>query len=249
MKSLFKKSVFAAAFLAAALGFAAGKAQAAGDVKHFEDTHFSFDGFFGHWDKAQLQRGFQVYNEICSSCHSLHLVAFRNLAEIGFNEDEVKAIAAEYSVLSEPDFYGDVTESPASPSDRIRGKGVAENAPDLSLMGKARVGGPDYLKALLAGYEEAPADVELQPGLYYNPYFPGHQIAMPQPLLGDDVTYSDGTPTTLEQEAEDVAAFLMWASEPMLEERKRMGIKVILFLIVLTGLLYAVKRKVWADLH
>jgi ubiquinol-cytochrome c reductase cytochrome c1 subunit len=249
MKSILKKSLFAAAFLAAGLGLSAGKALAAGDTAHVEDTHFSFDGFFGHWDKAQLQRGFQVYNEVCSSCHSLHLVAFRNLAEIGFNEDEVKAIAAQYTVLGEPDFYGDVVESPAVPSDRIRGKGVAENAPDLSLMGKARVGGPDYLKALLAGYEEAPADVEVQSGLYYNPYFPGHQIAMPPPLAGDDVSYADGTPTTVEQEAEDVAAFLMWSSEPMLEERKRTGIKVILFLIVFTGLLYAVKRKVWADLH
>ena len=245
MKSMIKKGIFAAALLALGFGISAPQVQAAGESQPIPDTKFSFDGFFGGWDKAQLQRGFQVYNEVCATCHSLEYVAFRNLLEIDFTEEEAKAIAAQYTVLGEPDFYGDVEEMQAELPSRIRGKGVAENAPDLSLMAKARVGGADYLKALLAGYEDAPADVEMQEGLYYNSYFPGQQLSMPQPLWGDD----DGTEATIDQQAEDVAAFLMWAAEPHLEDRKRTGIKVLLFLIVLTGMLYAVKRKVWAELH
>ncbi len=196
-----------------------------------------------------MQRGFQVYNEVCASCHSLNLVAFRSLEELDFTEEQVKAFAAEYTVFTEPDAYGEVEEVTAEPTDRIRGKGVFENAPDLSLMNKARVGGADYTHALLTGYKEPPEGVETPAGLYYNEYFPGNWISMPQPLWGEDVSYADGTEPTLEQEAKDVTAFMMWAAEPHLEDRKRMGVKVLLFLIVFTGMLYAVKRKVWADLH
>ena len=247
MKSMLKKSVLAAAVLA--LGLSASVRSEAAVGAEVPETEFSFDGFFGTWDKAQLQRGWQVYNVICSSCHSLEYVAFRNLQEIGYSEEEVKAFAAEYTVFTEPDIYGSVEEVTAVPSDRIRGKGVFENAPDLSLMAKARAGGASYVKALLVGYEEAPAGVEVQDGLYYNAYFPGGQISMPQPLWGDDVSYADGTEASIEQQSEDVAAFLMWTAEPHLEDRKRTGVKVLLFLIIFTGMLYAVKRKVWADLH
>lgn len=248
MNKIMKNSALAAV-LALGIGAFADRAEAAGAAVEIPDTAFSFEGFFGTWDKAQLQRGWQVYNEVCASCHALEYVAFRNLEEIDYSEEEVKAFASEYTVFTKPDIYGTVEEVEATPTDHVRGKGVFETAPELSLMAKARVGGPEYIKALLAGYEEAPADVEVQDGLHYNAYFPGNQISMPQPLWGDDVTFADGTEATIEQQAEDVAAFMMWTAEPHLEDRKRMGIKVLIFLIVFTGMLYAVKRKVWADLH
>jgi ubiquinol-cytochrome c reductase cytochrome c1 subunit len=249
MNNLLRKTLALSALALTAFGLPASGAKAAEGGMALPEVHYHFQGIFGSWDKAQLQRGFQVYNEVCSSCHSMHLLSFRNLEQIGFSEDEVKAIAQQYTVFTKPDANGEVEEVTAKPSDHIRGKGVYENAPDLSLMAKARAGGPQYIHAVLTGYQDAPADVELAPGTSYNLYFPGHQIAMPQPLYGDDVTYADGTETSLNQISTDVSAFLMWAAEPYLEERKRTGVKVLLFLIVLTGMLYAVKRKVWKDLH
>jgi cytochrome c1 len=179
--------------------------------------------------------------------------------EIGIGEEEVKAIAAEYLVTDGPDENGEMFDRPATPADRFVSPFPNDNAarasnngalpPDLSLIAKARIGGPDYLHALLIGYEEAPAGVEVREGLYYNKFFPGHQIAMPPPLFEDGVEYPDGTPATVEQMAEDVTHFLAWAAEPNLEARHRTGVKVILFLLALTALAYAVKRKVWADVH
>lgn len=251
---------FVGAGLAALMSVSLHGARAEEESVDLPEINWSFGGIFGKFDKAQLQRGFQVYDEVCSSCHSLRLVAYRNLAEIGFDEERIKEIAAEKQLPGEPDEDGEPTERDALPSDKFVPPYANEQAaraanngalpPDLSLMTKARIGGANYVYGLLVGYEdEAPEGVELAEGMAYNHVFPGRQIAMPKPLDDEAVEYADGIEATLDQHAEDVTAFMVWAAEPELEERKRLGIKVILFLIVLSALLYAVKRKVWADLH
>ena len=235
-------------------------ARAAGGGGEIKAHDWSFSGVFGTFDRGALQRGYQVYKEVCASCHSMNLLYYRNLTEIGLNEDQVKEIAAEYEVADGPDGEGEMFMRPAKPSDRFvapfaneqaaRASNNGANPPDLSLIVEARFDGPDYIYSLLTGYEdEAPEGVELGEGMNYNHAFPGNQIAMAPPLFEGAVEYADGTEATLEQMAEDVTTFLTWAAEPMLETRKRMGVKVILFLIVLSALLYAVKRKVWSDLH
>jgi ubiquinol-cytochrome c reductase cytochrome c1 subunit len=251
-----KKLIVAAAVVFAALH--AGAAQAA-EGKDLPARDWSFSGIFGQFDRDALRRGFQVYREVCSGCHSLRLIAFRNLEALGYGEDEIKAIAAEFTVVDGPDNEGEMFERAGLPADRIpapfpndKAAAAANNGatpPDLSLIIKARNGGADYLHALLTGYAEPPEDRELLEGQNYNLYFPGNVTAMAPPLEEDAVEYGDGTPATVEQMATDVAVFLTWAAEPELEERKRMGIKVVLFLLVFTGVLYAAKRKVWADLH
>jgi len=234
-------------------------ANAEEDAK-LEKQEWSFSGPFGTYDKGQLQRGLQVYKEVCAACHSLNLVSYRNLAEIGLSFDEIKAMAAEQEVQDGPDDEGEMFMRPARPSDRFVAPFPNDNAakasnggalpPDLSLMAKARKGGPDYLFSLLIGFEEeAPEGKTILEGLSYNKVFPGNAIAMAPPLDEDSVEYADGTKATLEQEARDVTAFLNWAAEPELEQRKNLGIKVLLFLLVLTMLLYALKRKIWQDLH
>ena len=190
----------------------------------------------------------------------MSLVAYRNLTGIGLSEDQITAVAAEYEVTDGPNEEGEMYSRPAKPSDRFVAPFANDNAarasnngalpPDLSLMAKARKGGPDYLYALLTGYkEESPEGVTLMEGMQYNVYFTGNQIAMAPPLADDAVEYQDGTKPTLAQLAQDVTTFLNWAAEPELEERKRMGIKVLLFLIVLTAMMYALKRQVWRDQH
>ena len=253
-----------AAALTAALGAGLGTALQSDAVRAAEGVavpaqSWSFDGIFGTFDRAALQRGLQVYAEVCAACHGLQYIAFRNLAELGYNEDQIKAFAAERIIVDGPNDDGEMFERDGRPSDYFPSPFANDKAaasanggavpPDLSLMAKARAGGPDYLYALLTGYDDPPADVEMNEGLSYNHYFPGHQIAMAQPLDDDAVEYADGTEATLDQMSRDLSAFLMWTAEPMLEERKRTGIKVILFLIVLTALFYAIKRKVWSDLH
>lgn len=232
---------------------------AAGDAAHPEAQDWHFSGLFGTFDTAAVQRGLQVYLEVCASCHSLDQVAYRNLHELGFNEDEVKAIAAEYEVTDGPNEEGDMFERPARPSDRFVAPFANENAarasnngalpPDLSLQVKAHPGGADYIFALLSGFKDAPDDVEMGDGMNYNPYFSGGQIAMAPPLFEDSVEYSDGTKATIEQMAHDVTNFLHWAAEPEMEDRKRVGWKVVLFLIVMSAILYAAKRKTWSNLH
>ncbi len=224
-----------------------------------ESRDWSFSGIFGSFDRAAQQRGLQVYREVCAGCHSLKLVAFRDLAGLGYEDNDIKALAAEYEVEDGPNDEGEMFTRPARPFDRFvppfpnaQAARAANNGTfptDLSVITKARKGGADYLHALLTGYADPPEDLELQDGMSYNPYFPGGQIAMPPPLFDDGVEYADGTKATVEQLSRDVVTFLAWASEPELEERKRLGIKVMLFLIVLTGLLYAAKRKVWSDVH
>lgn len=244
---------------AALLALAGAPAFAAGNADEPEAQDWIFDGVFGSFDRAQVQRGLQVYLGVCGNCHGLKYVAYRDLAGIGYDEEQIKAIAAQYEVEDGPDDSGEMYLRPARPADRFfspypnEKAAAAANAgappPDLSLMVEARAGGADHLFAFITGYGEAPEGAEVSEGLFYNPYSPGRQTAMPQPLYGDDVAYADGTEATIEQEARDVTAFLAWAAEPNLEERKRLGLGTMLFVIVMTGLFYASKRKVWKDVH
>ena len=244
----------ALAWISAAPAFAAGPGFA------LEKQDWTWQGIFGSYDKATLQRGLQVYREVCAACHGMKRIAFRNMAALGYNEAEIKTLAAEYFIVDGPDEEGEMFEREGKPSDRYPSPypnpqaAMAANGgaypPDLSLITKARVNGPDYLYNLLTRYlEEAPSDFELSEGKYYNEVFPGHQISMAPPLYDDTVEYADGTSPTLSQHAYDVTNFLMWAASPELEQRKSLGVKVILFLIVLTAMLYALKRKIWADVE
>ncbi len=237
-------------------------AYAAGDAKTPTAMEWSFDGLFGTYDRNALRRGFQVYKEVCASCHSLNQIAFRNLSQAGgpeFSEAEVKAIARDYIVEDGPDDYGDMFERTALPRDKFPSPYPNENAaraanggaypPDLSLINKARGGGADYIHALLSGYGDPPEGVEMRAGLYYNPYMAGGKIAMPAPLLDELVEYNDGTPATVEQMSMDVTHFLNWTAEPELEQRKRIGFMVLIYLTIFAGLMFFSMRKIWADLH
>lgn len=220
---------------------------------------WSFSGVFGTFDRAELQRGFQIYSEVCSNCHSMNLLHYRDLAALGYNDDAIAAIAAQKQVTDGPNDQGEMYQRPARAADAFvapfandQASRAAHNGalpPDLSLIIKAREGGEDYCYGILTGFVNAPANFKLNDGMSYDEYFPGHQIAMPQPLSDGSVTYADGTKATLPQEAHDVCTFLAWAAEPTMEERKRTGAKTILFLLAMTGVLYAAKRKVWAELH
>jgi ubiquinol-cytochrome c reductase cytochrome c1 subunit len=246
--------------IAAALGVLAGLAIAAPALAQDEETlpkHvWSFSGLFGTFDRAAAQRGFEVYLNVCSNCHSLKQGYYRNLAGIGLSEDQIKAIAASVSVPTIGD-DGQPAERPATPADHFRSPYANEKAaraalngalpPDLSVITKARDGGPDYVYDILTGYGEPPPDVKMGEGMNYDKWFPGHQIAMPQPLRDDAVTYTDGTQPTLDQEAHDVVTFLDYMANPEMEQRKRDGVKVVLFLLLLAGVTYAVKRQVWSD--
>jgi ubiquinol-cytochrome c reductase cytochrome c1 subunit len=244
------------------LGLMAGAtpALAAGEGVSLPDTRFSFDGLFGHFDRASAQRGFQIYKEVCSNCHSMRLLYYRNLRELGLSDAEVRAIAATVQVQDGPNDEGQMFERPGRPSDRFRSPFTNEKAaraanngalpPDFSVIVKAREHGADYIYALLTGYEDPPEDFHLMEGMNYNKYFAGRQIAMAPPLSGEgQVEFKDGTKDTLEQKAHDVVTFLAWAAEPELEVRKQMGVRIVLFLTVLGGLAYAVKRRVWSDVH
>jgi ubiquinol-cytochrome c reductase cytochrome c1 subunit len=235
------------------VGVSGARAQEESEPAHQD---WSFYGAFGTYDRASLQRGFQIYREVCSACHSMNLLSYHDLSALGYNEAEVKAIAASVSVPDEPDDEGEIKDRPGRPSDHfkapfanVKAAQAANNGaipPDQSLIVRGRKGGPDYVYALMNGYVDPPAGFKVADGLYYNAAFPGHQIAMPQPLTDDRVTYADGTKATLQQEAHDIATFLAWTSDPHLEERHRLGARVIIFLAVLSGVMYGVKRKVWS---
>ncbi|MGE4063187.1 MAG: cytochrome c1 [Rhodospirillaceae bacterium] len=245
--------------LAAAAAFAlSAPATAAESIKNMEHD-WSFNGVLGKFDKQQVQRGFQVYKEVCAACHSINYLSFRNLQEIGYSEDQVKVIAAEYQVTDGPDENGDMFQRPARPSDRFPKVFANDNLaraanggalpPDLSLMTKARMDGPDYVYSLMLGYTDPPPGFELQPGMSYNAYFPGHQIAMPQQITDDRVVYADGTKATAQQISADVTAFLHWAAEPKQEIRHATGIRVMLFALLFTVLAFLYKKRLWARLE
>lgn len=248
-----------AALAAIGLVLGLGHAASAAEGVAVPSRSWAFEGIVGTYDRAAAQRGFQVYQAVCAGCHGVRFLAFRNLLDIGLDEETVRAVAAEHTVMDGPDDAGEMFERPGRLSDRWPSPFANEQAAraamggaypvDLSLITKARPQGPDYLSALLTGYHEPPADMEVPDGLYYNAYFPGHLIAMPPPLSDGAVDYADGTEATVAQMASDVTYFLMWLAEPKLEERKQTGVKVVLFLIVLTALLFAYKRRVWADVH
>lgn len=227
---------------------------------HEPPTGWPHQGPFGTYDRAALQRGFQVYKQVCSACHTMKYLSFRDLADLGFNEAQIKAIAAEYQVTDGPNDQGEMFQRAARPSDDFpkpfpndqaaRAANGGALPPNLSLIIKARDGHEDYVYSILTGYGLPMEHGEtMASGMNYNPYFPGHQIAMPPPLTENLVTYADGTKATIDQEARDVVQFLAWASEPHMEDRKQIGLRVILFLVVLAGLMYGVKRSVWKKLH
>ncbi|MFC1672568.1 cytochrome c1 [Pseudomonadota bacterium] len=242
--------------LVLSMGGALPPAAQASDMVKPIDIKWSFEGIFGTFDRAAIKRGSQVFFEVCNGCHSMDLVAYRNLVEIGMDEQFVKDLAAEYEVADGPNDEGDMFTRPARLSDRVVSPFANEKAarffnggaypPDLSVITKARANGPDYIYSLLVGYQDkAPEGFELAEGTSYNEYFPGHQIFMGRPIADGSVEYEDGTSSTLDQLAKDVVVFLAWAAEPELEERKSMGVWVLAYLIVLTILLYLLKRRIW----
>lgn len=271
MKYLSKISLSLAPVALAAMVALTAPVQAASDQKKPTRQSWSFAGVFGTYDRAQIQRGFQVYREVCQACHSLNRLSFRNLAEKGgpeFSVGQIKALAAEYEI---PDINdsGEAVKRKGKPSDRFpliypnpEAAKAAQGAvpPDLSVMAKARSyergfpmflvdmlpgfsyqeHGADYLYALLTGYTKKDDDK-------WNEYFPGNKIGMARPLSKDQVEYTDGSPKTVEQYARDVTAFLMWAAEPKMEQRKKTGFAVLVFLFIFAGLTFFTKKKVWAD--
>jgi ubiquinol-cytochrome c reductase cytochrome c1 subunit len=261
--------------LAIAFALISMPALAAEGQREAKDISFSFEGPFGTYDKGQLQRGYKVYKEVCSACHSMRLVHFRNLADPGgpgFTEEQVKALAATFTVKDGPGEDGEMFDRPGLPADLFPSPFANEQAArnanggalptDLSLITKSRagwtgtfnqlingIGGPDYVYSVLTGYEQPPAELanEAPEGKHYNPYFAaGHWIGMPPPLTDGQVTFDDGAPNKIDDMARDVAAFLAWTAEPKMEERKSTGFATIIYLAVFAVLLYLVKQRVWA---
>ena len=235
--------------------------QAAEKVEYLK-TDWSFKGLFGKFDRASLQRGYQVYTEVCSSCHSMKYLSYRNLAEKGgpeFSEAEAKVIAASYEVKDGPNADGEMFTRPGKlsdkfvmPYDNVQAAQAANGGaypPDMSVLVKARGGGVDYIYSLLQGYEDPPAGVTLDDGVYYNKYMYGNKIKMANQLSDGLVEYSDGTRATVEQMSKDVTTFLMWSAEPHLESRHQMGFKAILYLIILTILVYFSMKKIWSRIE
>ena len=273
--------IVTALVLAAALfGLTAPSAQAQIEAARPAKQRWSFWGPFGKYDPQQLQRGFKIYREVCSTCHSLKLLSFRNLADPdgpGFSEAQAAAVASSFQVADGPNDQGQMFKRPGKLADNFPPPFANDQAaraalggglpPDMSTLAKARTyeegfpgfildaftmyqeQGPDYIHALLTGYGNAPAGFALPPATYYNAYFPGQAIKMPPPLRDGQVAYTDGTPQTLDQYGRDVSAFLMWAAEPKLAARKRLGFQVLTYLTALTLLLYFTKKKVWHALE
>ena len=249
----------AVAVLAAALALPGLARAVETEPEALPDMSWSFSGPFGTFDRASEQRGLQVWQGVCANCHSMKEAYYRNLEGIGLSPEQVKAFAAGIEVAGGTDDSGQPVERPALPSDHFRSPFANDKAaraanngalpPDHSLIEKAREGGTTYIAALLEGYKDPPADMKMGDGMNYNVYFPGRQIAMAPPLHDGAVDYTDGTPATVEQMSKDVATFLTYMAEPEMEKRKRMGVKIVLFLAGMTVVTYAVKRKVWADLH
>jgi ubiquinol-cytochrome c reductase cytochrome c1 subunit len=240
------------------ISFSTSQSFSAEKVKLLE-TDWSFKGLFGKFDRGSLQRGYQVYTEVCSSCHSMKYLSYRNLGEKGgpeFSEAVVKAIAASFEVTDGPNADGEMFERPGKLSDKFvkpydndkaaQAANGGAYPPDMSVLVKARSGGVDYIYSLLQGYEETPSGLTLDEGVHYNKYMYGNKIRMSAPLSDDIVEYGDGTKATVEQMSKDVTTFLMWAAEPHLETRHQMGFKAIIYLIILTILVYFSMKKIWS---
>ena len=241
------------------LAQSAPSAHAEGTEAALPTQKWSFDGVFGTYDMAAAQRGFQVYSEVCANCHAMQFLHYRDLSGIGLSPEQIKGIAAAVTVPQGLDDAGAPKEGPGTPANQFRSpfaNDVAARAsnngalpPDLSLIVNAREGGPDYLYALVTGFSDAPSGFKMQEGMSYNKYFPGHQIAMPQPLRDGQVTYVESMPNTLDQMSRDVVTFLAWAANPEQTERKQIGVRAILYLALLGCVTYALKRKIWAAVH
>jgi len=257
MKKILKSICFVAIFITAGL-----ESIAAEQPHKLLNPEWSFKGFFGKFDRGSLQRGYQVYTEVCASCHSLKYLSYRNLSEPGgpeFSEEQAKAIAAQFEVSDGPNADGDMFTRSAKLSDQFvmpyrndeEAKALNGGAypPDFSVLVKARSGGASYIYSVLLGYEDPPNDITLDDGVYYNKYMYGNKIKMPKPLSNDLVIYNDGTSATEEQMAKDVVTFLTWAAEPHLEARYKLGFKAISYLIILTILVYFSMKKVWSRIE
>ena len=223
---------------------------------------WSFKGLFGKFDRGSLQRGYQVYSEVCASCHSMKYLSYRNLSEKGgpeFSVEQAKAIAASFEITDGPNADGEMFTRPGKLSDKFLmpyandKEAQAANGgaypPDMSVLAKARSGGADYLYSLLLGYETPPSGVKLDDGVYYNKYMYGNKIKMSAPLSDDLIEYSDGTKATTEQMAKDVVSFLMWAAEPHLEQRHKFGFRVIIYLVIISVLVYFSMKKIWSRIE
>ncbi len=226
------------------------------EPKHPKQEKWSFDGFFGKFDREAAQRGYKVYKEVCAACHSMDLIAFRTLSDLGYTKEQVKTIAGGYQITDGPNDKGEMFDRPRTPADHFPAPFPNENAarasnngaypPDLSLIIKARHDGANYVYSLLTGFNETNTEhLEIPNGMYFNPYFPGYKIAMAPPLVDGIVTYDDDTNATIDQMARDIVVFLQWAAEPEMEARKRMGIKTMIFLFIFTGFFIAAKRRIW----
>ncbi len=231
----------------------------ASTTHHPKQQKWSFDGIFGKFDTASVQRGFKVYREVCSACHSVKRISFRNLTEIGFSVGEAKTIANEYQIHDGPNDEGEMFDRNGKIFDYIPGPYKNDNQakaanggaipPDLSLIIKARHDGANYVYSLLTGYQKPPENIIINAGMYYNPYFSGGQIKMTPPLSSDgQVTYQDETVATVDQMSKDVVNFLQWAAEPEMQKRKSMGLKVLLFLILMTAVFYIAMKQIWKDI-
>ena len=231
----------------------------AGEKKELLTSDWSFKGYFGKFDRAALQRGYQVYTEVCASCHSMKYLSYRNLSEKGgpeFSEEQAKAIAANFEVTDGPNDDGDMFTRSAKLSDKFvqpyrnDKEAMASNGgaypPDMSVLVKARSGGADYVYSLLLGYEDPPSGATLDDGVYYNKYMYGNNIKMPKPLMDGQVEYNDGTEATEQQMAKDVVTFLAWSAEPHLEARHKIGFRAIIYLIIITILVYFSMKKIWS---
>ena len=229
------------------------------DTEKFLETDWSFKGLFGKFDRASLQRGYQVYTEVCAACHSMQYLSYRNLVEPGgpeFTEEQAKAIAASFEVLDGPNSDGEMFTRPAKLSDKfvkpyenVEASKAANGGaypPDMSVLAKARMGGADYIYSLLLGYEDPPAEIKLDDGVYYNKFMYGNKIKMSAPLSDGLVEYNDGTEATQEQMAKDITTFLVWSAEPHLETRHKTGFRVIVYLIILSILVYLTMKKIWS---
>ena len=257
MKNFFKSILFLTFFVI--YGFSSIAAEKSHELL---SPGWSFKGFFGKFDKASLQRGYQVYTEVCSACHSMKYLSYRNLSQTGgpeFSDQQAKIIASQFEVTDGPNSEGEMFTRPARLSDKFVGPYANEQAataanggaypPDMSVLVKARQGGADYIYSVLMGYEDPPSGIALDDGVYYNKYMPGNNIKMAKPLSAGAVEYADGTDSSEEQMAKDVVAFLAWAAEPHLEARHKIGFRAIIYLLIITILVYFSMKKLWSRIE